>query len=94
MPEPELWTAQQAGQHCDGVKAATYRDYTRRLGAPGPVAIRRLDGRGQVGENLYDPTAVKAWHAARRGSGWWGPHDSEPRQKETTDGQGQASAAG
>lgn len=79
MPDgQELWTTAQCAEHC-GVKPATWRDYVNRLGAPGPVV--REAGRGQ---NLYLASAVRRWHAGRRGPGWWGPRITEPSTKDKT----------
>jgi hypothetical protein len=60
----ELWTAQQAGEHC-GTVGATYRYYVKRLGAPAAV-----DRDVETGAKLYDATAVQAWHANRAGRGY------------------------
>lgn len=70
--QQELWTTAQCAAHC-GVKPAVWRDYVARNDAPAPIL--REPGRGQ---NLYPAAAVRAWHAARRGPGWWGPH--QPRK--------------
>jgi len=69
MAERELWTTSQAAAHC-GIKPATYRDYTRTNGAPGPLP----DVRSGNGELLFDAAAVRAWHADRPDRGWHGPH--------------------
>ncbi len=61
----QLWTTQQCAEHCDGVSASTYRDYVKRLGAPGPVAREP----GRHGQNLYDADAVRQWQASRAGQG-------------------------
>lgn len=62
----DRWTAAQAGANCrtpqspKGVLGNTYRYYVTRLGAPDAV------GRDvKTGAKLYDPEAVRAWHAAR-----------------------------
>lgn len=67
----ELWTAEVAGRNCptkqspNGVSAVTYRYYVSQYGAPKAVS-RDLE----TGEKLYDPEAVKTWHAGRRGQGY------------------------
>lgn len=70
MPPVERWTAEQAGAHCrtkdrpDGVKGATYRRYVRLLGAPDAIGRDAASG-----AKLYDPSAVREWHANRLGRG-------------------------
>ncbi len=59
-----LWTTRQCAEYC-GVSASTYRDYVKRLGAPGPVAREP----GRQGQNLHDAEAVRQWHANRAGQG-------------------------
>lgn len=68
--EQELWTTAQCAAHC-GVPPKVFRDYVSRSpGAPQPV-IREP---GNKGQNLFLASAVRAWHAARPGQGWWGTH--------------------
>lgn len=68
--KPTLWTAAAAGAHCvttgwpNGVPGATYRQYVKLLGAPNAV-----DRDLETGAKLYDPAAVKVWHANRAGQG-------------------------
>lgn len=63
MADREVWTTRQAAIHC-GIRPATYRDYTRTNGAPGPLEYRSAGG-----ELLFDADAVRAWHANRPGRG-------------------------
>jgi hypothetical protein len=70
MSEAERWTAEQAGAHCttkrspNGVPGATYRRLVELSGAPDAV------GRDvKSGAKLYDPDAVRRWHANRPGQG-------------------------
>lgn len=63
MDDREVWTTRQAATHC-GIRPATYRDYTRTNGAPGPLEYRSAGG-----ELLFDAAAVRAWHAKRPGRG-------------------------
>lgn len=69
---PDRWTAEVAGANCktkrspNGVSGATYRRYVLLSGAPD--AVSREPGR--KGQNLYDPDAVRAWHAQRPGQGY------------------------
>ena len=72
MLDPELWTTNQAAEHC-GIQPATWRDYVHRNGAPGPVSREP----GRAGQDLYDATAVRAYQAGRPGRGWHGPHTKE-----------------
>jgi hypothetical protein len=64
VTDPELWTTDQAAEHC-GVKPSTWRYYRTRLNAPAPVSSQ--PGRG--GQDLYDADAVREWQANRAGRG-------------------------
>lgn len=61
----EVYTTSEAATHC-GVAPATYRDYTRKLGAPGALTYR-----DQNGELLFDAIRVRQWQANRPGRGRW-----------------------
>lgn len=64
MSELELWTYDQAGQHCGGAAASTYRSYISRQGAPAGDRFDPASGRKQVPAHL-----VREWWAARPGRG-------------------------
>jgi hypothetical protein len=65
-----LWRSDQCAAHI-GVAPSTWRSYTSGKGtAPGPVGMVRVGWRGHVIQ-VWDAEEVKAWHAARPGSGNW-----------------------
>lgn len=65
MTTDNIGTTEQAAALC-GVKPGTYRSYVARFGAP--KRLPRSEP-GRSGQDLYDLTAVAAWHASRQGRG-------------------------
>jgi hypothetical protein len=64
VSELELWTYEQAGEHCGGATAKTYRSYIVRRGAPQGDRFDPVTGRKQVPAHL-----VREWWANRPGRG-------------------------